>query len=682
MIKKINFLNRITLVMGVVWLILWFAPWHVWLDPFPWLRLGVVLVIFIVPGACIYGLIKGSSLSGLDYLIFGFVISHLILALLGTLARLFHLSFAIVGHATMALSFLLLCYFAMTRLGALRLTFDLSTLQYILSFWPLVLILYLAVLMSIQRVISDDDLSYLGYLTNTQFSTSLDFKDIFFGADKLASIRFWIVSTPFSQAFLAKLSGLTGIFLIGGYYEPFLTVLSLLSIYRLTHVLTLSRTKSMLAVGFQLVFMALLSEYLHPGDLFFTGLSNDKATAAYMFMPIFVQATIWYLNEPKRENLIIVLLVEASLMIMHPVILVFGVMVVGFMIFIGMNQANIRARIGFLVLLIVIMLPQVVLRYLPTEVRIEIPYTPTDMLASQNLGGVISVWGDTNLYGYNPAILAMRIPYIENIPVLPYVWLIVPIFAALIVARSIQHDLLAQYSIACFLLAALAWFPLTGWILGTIVSAWMLERTPWVYPYGLATMVALTAFGDLTGLTSRIRRWLLPLQTWTQIDSSHWIVTALTAFSAMILIVFMREQNLPNWERFAANNKRYAEFSQTGALIDQSSERFVFVVGTDRLNDFIPAISAKAKLISFRPSDPDYPYFYSLEERNQRLLDREFMFSRDVPIESRLALIHKYQIRFLLLKDGEYYTIKDLITEYPDRFIPHQIGAHILVEVR
>jgi hypothetical protein len=103
--------------------------------------------------------------------------------------------------------------------------------------------------MTIQRVLSDDDLSYLAFLNNWQNSSALNFNDVFFGADKFLSIRFWIVSTPFSQAFLAELSGLPGIFLLGGYYEPFLAALSLFSIYELAKTLGLSRAQAMLAAA-------------------------------------------------------------------------------------------------------------------------------------------------------------------------------------------------------------------------------------------------------------------------------------------------------------------------------------------------------------------------------------------------------------------------------------------------
>ncbi len=672
----------LSIIAAAAWLTAWFAPWQAWLSSFPWLRLSLALTMFIIPGACIYGFLKSRPTSWLNYLTFGFVISHLILALLGTLARLVHVSFSVLENGILGLSFVLLLWFVFTNLGKIHLHIRPNSIWDLLSFWPVGLMLLLGRLMSIQRVISDDDLSYIGYVTNWQHAAALNFNDIFFGVEKLASVRFWIISTPFSQAFLANLSGLTGVFLLGGYYEPFLVVLSLLSVYELARTLGFSSIKASAAVVFQLLFVALLSDYLHPGYLFFMGLSNDKATAAFLVVPVFVQSIVWYFERPIKTNVILVLLTGLSLMIMHPVILVFAILVTGLMALLGLNQANVRARVGLLILLVLIMLPQVALRFIPTEAQGVIPYSPEDVLSSQNIASVVSVWGHTQFYGYNPEILAMHIPYAEKIPVLPFIWILVPIFAALAAIPQTRRDHVSQFVLACFVLSFLAWFPLTGWILGSVVSAWMLERTPWIYPYGIGMTFALTKLGDMTGLTTRLTNWLRPLQTRTKIAPAPWLLATLTIFSAAILYVFMREQNLPNWNRFISNNQRYADFSKIGALMDSIPTSQTFAVGTERLNDFIPIISAKAKLISFRPSDTSYPYFYTPAERNQRLLDRQAMFNRGVPIEDRLALIHKYHIQFLWLKEGEYYTVKDLVSEYPNNFIPQHIGAYYVVEVR
>jgi hypothetical protein len=373
------------------------------------------------------------------------------------------------------------------------------------------------------------------------------------------------------------------------------------------------------------------------------------------------------------------------MMLMHPVALVYGIMIAGLITVFGLNQSNLRARIGLLVTLLLIMSPQITLRFVKSDAQAVIPYSVEDTADSGGLASMISVWGDTNFYGYNPAILAMHIPYENRLPipvfVLQYVWLIFPILGAVFALKRIRHDPLSQYVLACFLLGALAGIPFTGWLLGSLVSAWMLERTLWLYPFGIEMIFTLSVLDDMAGLTTRLTKWLQPLQAKTKIDSAHWLLAALTVFSTGILLLVMHAQNLPDFVRFAANTERYKEFAKIGAFMDAHTADLAFAAGTDRLNDNIPAITSKIKLISYRPSDPSYPYFYPLAERNQRFADRQSIFSRDLSLENRIALIRKYKIKFLWLKGGEYYLVKNMVTTYPDIFTAHIFEGYYLIEV-
>lgn len=675
-------LNRKSILLAasisIIWLLLWFAPWQGLAILSIWFKLGVALAIFIVPGFCMYGLIQDAPASWLNHLTFGFVISHLILAVFGTLGRLVHFPFTLLKHGMMALALSLLLVYAVPRLASFKFPrFEISRIKNILSAWPLILMIFLAGLLTIQRTLSDDDLTYLAFLTNWQRSSALNFNDVFFGADKFVAVRFWIVSTPFSQAFLSELSGIPGIFLLGGYYEPLLAALSLISIYELAKTLGLSRFKAMAAVALQLLCLALLAEYLHPGAPFFRQLSADKATATFIVIPIFLQSIIWYLSEPTKKNIIFVLLTGLSLMLMHPIALVYGIMIAGMVTVFGLDQTNLRARIGLLILLVFIMSPQIAMRFVKSEAQAAIPYSIEDTVGIESM---ITVWGNTKFYGYNPAILAMQIPYADKLHLLPflqYAWLIFPLLGAAFALKRIRHDSLSQYALACFLLGALAGIPFTGWILGSIVSAWMLERTLWLYPFGIGMIFAL----DATGITHLLKKWMRPLQTKTKIDSHHWLLAMLTVFSAAILLLNMREQNLPDWERFASNVQRYKVFTQIGTFMDSHASRTTYAVGTDRLNDYIPALTSNVKLTSYRPSDPSYPYFYSVQERSQRFADRQSIFSRDLTNEDRITLIQKYNIKFLWLKGGEYYMVKKLVETHSDIFTAHAFEGYYVIEV-
>jgi len=139
---------------------------------------------------------------------------------------------------------------------------------------------------------------------------------------------------------------------------------------------------------------------------------------------------------------------------------------------------------------------------------------------------------------------------------------------------------------------------------------------------------------------------------------------------------------VPDFTRFDLNTQRYNEFTQIGKFMDDHTASQAFAVGTDRYNDFIPAITSKVKLISYRPSDTSYPYFYSQAERDQRFADRQSIFSNKLDNEDRVALIHKYNIKYLWLKGGEYYMVKDLVASYPDIFIEHKFEGYYVIEVR
>ncbi|HEX6270236.1 MAG TPA: hypothetical protein VFZ43_08380, partial [Anaerolineales bacterium] len=641
----------------------------------------------MVPGICVYGWLTTSPPRWLNYLTFGFVISHLILAFLSTAGRFFQVSFEFVKSAMMALSFFLLLWYAVPRLGKLRVPrLNRSTIRKIFSAWPLILMILLAGLMSIQRTLSDDDLTYLAFLTNWQKVPHLHFNDVFFGVDKLASVRFWIVSSLFSQTFLSEISGLPGIFLLGGYYEPFLVALSIFSLYELARTLGSSRQMAMAGVIFQITFLALLSEYLHPGFAFFHQLSVDKATATFIVVPAFLQSVVWFLNQPIKRNLILILLTSLSLMAMHPVALFFGVAVAGLIALFGLDRSTLQERLLLLIVLLLVMLPQVAIRFVRHEAQAVIPYLISDTLNSSGIENMISRWGDTAFYGFNPSILAMKIPYVENAPVPEFIskwgWTILVIMAALVALKHIKKDYLAQYIVACFLLVALAGFPFTGWILGYFVSAWMLERTTWLYPYGISLAFLLAAVVGTTDLQERFSISAQRFQMKMGIDLSPWFLATAEVFCIAMILLVMQDQHLPDLTRFRSNSARYREFTAIGQFLDERAMDASFAVGTDELNDFIPAISAEAKVISYRPSDPSYPYFFTQEERNQRKSDRQAIFSKDVPLQDRLSLIEKYDIQFIWLRQGEYHTVRKLVAAFPSTFYVQKIGGYYVLEVR
>lgn len=438
------------------WLCLWYLPWQGVLRGVIWLQLAAGLVILVVPGACVYGLLSGRPMPGLGHFAYGFAISHLTFAIFGAIGRIFHLSVGVVSFfMLMTGSILIFMYVLSIWRRGIRYQLDRSQFSHLFSALPIILISLPVILIVIQRVLGDDDLTYLAYLTNWQHSTRLDFNDQIFGLSHLSNPRFWLMSVPFAQALLAGISGLPGILILAGYYEPLLVLLTLICWYELATALKLSPRAAGGSVILQLVFLLLLSEYLHPGAPFFTQLSADKATAAFILAPLFFHSLIILLDVPARSNAILFLLTGSSLTFMHPVVLAYSVFIGGMLVILHKSDRGIMNRWVPIAILAAILVPQIVVRFIGTRTLDALSFDPEVILTQSGSDNLVSRWGNTQYYGFNPDILTMKFPYEAGIPlpepVLRWGWLLVPVFSALAALKK-KDSPAAQFILSTFAL--------------------------------------------------------------------------------------------------------------------------------------------------------------------------------------------------------------------------------------
>lgn len=661
------------------WLFLWLYPWQAEMHRIYWLQLGAGLTIFILPGLCLYGLLSDRSSFTFNHITFGFVISHLIFALLGTAGRLVHLSFEVISLLMMALGLiLLLTYFLPMVKRDIKFRAGRERSAYFLYILPVILVSLLAGLVVIQRVLSDDDLTYLSYITNWQHSTHLDFNDLVFGESQLVSIRFWLMSAPFAQALLANLSEMPGILILGGYYEPFLIILSVMCWYELALALKLTPKAAGASVLLQLSFLLLLSEYLHPGAPYFTQLSADKATAAFILAPVFFQSLIKQQENPTRNNLLLLLLSGSSLSLMHSIILAFSVFIGGVFILLNANAQGYRRTLLALTILVFILIPQIMIRFADEPQTDPVSFDPEVVLNRHDTHNLVTRWGETRYYGFNAGILTMKIPYEESIPmptlILKWGWLLMPIFATLFSLRQ-RDKSIAQFIMACFALCFLAWFPLTGWVFGYFLNARMLARSVWLFPYGLsAVYVVLT-----------IREYIETRKTpegysWITIFS-RWSLPALTLIVLGLFLLYMRQNNLPDIGRFNSKVQRYQGLAIAGQALDRNISGQARVIGSPSLNDLIPGLSSKSKLITFRTANPSHMYLVTPVERNERISDTQRLFSRSALAEEKMDILEKYDVRFLFLQSFDLRLFEELMTRYPERTEVIEVGGVILLQI-
>ncbi|MGD8404311.1 MAG: hypothetical protein PVJ21_11665 [Anaerolineales bacterium] len=668
------------------WLFLWFAPWPDWFETNLWIKVCIALSIFITPGAFLYLLLSQEATINLRFLTSGFVLSHLLMAILGTFGRVFHFSFAFAINIFMILGLILIVnHFLSKNRRIKKIIPSRSTIVGIFKYWSLAIIAGLTILMTIQRVITSDDLAYLAHLTNWQNMPNLNFSDVYFNSTEIESTRFWIVSSPYSQAFLAEIGDIPGLLLLNGHYEPYLSLISLICFYDLARTLGISRRLAMTSIILQVTFMALLSEYLHPGAPFFHQLSADKSTAAFIFTPVFISNAFQALNKPTKGSFTIFLLSGLSLTFLHPVISAFAVFIVSASFVFGISKHNYRNNLVLALLAVIVLTPQVGVRLIRHKAQPAIPTNIEDIGLSQGIESLVTRWDNAPFYGFNISILEMNIPYSDRLlfpaKFVSWIWIIIPISSAIISIKNLRESNLSQYILAASLLIALAGIPLTGWILGYFVSAWMLERTTWLYPFGISTVFILLTFWHHTVPGKQFRLQKLKIHKKLQIKLTTLTEMSIWLVSILLLILVMRVQGLPNINRLQSSTRRYRELVLLGQEIDKSSIQPVNVVGTDELNDFIPALTWKAKVISYRPEDLTYPYFYSEEEKLTRWSDRQAIFSTEIAPDERMEIIKKYNIRYIVLESYRFGKVKELVTTYPLKFNTYTFGRYNLIEI-
>jgi len=668
-------------LITLAWLTLWYFPWQEKLHNIYWLQLGIALAVFIMPGFCIYGLLTNRSDLKFSYVTFGFAISHLVFAFLGAVGRLIHLSFETISFIMMMFGLILLLWYILPKVNhGFKFHLDRERSIYVVSVIPILLVSFLACLIVIQRVLGDDDLTYLAYLTNFQYSAPLKFNYPIIDVSQLATPRFWLMSAPFAQALLAEISRMPGILILGGYYEPFLVILSVLCWYELAIALNLSPRRASASVILQLLFLLLLSEYLHPGSPYFNQLNNDKATAAFILAPVFFQSLTMLLKKPTWNNKILSLLTGLSLTLMHPVILAYSAFIGGMLILLDKNNRSFKNKLMLMTILVIILIPQIAIRFAGVSASGPISFDTEVVLNQDGSDNLITRWGDTQYYGFNFNILTMKIPYEAKIPlpepIMKWGWIMVPIFAVIFAIKQPGNGV-AQLILSGFILCFLAGFPFTGWIIGYFLNGRMLARSVWLFPYGISSVYLFMAIRDYIKDKISIQKYKIANIS----ISPNWLLFTVTAFAVAIFSLFINENGLLNPEKFSVKIQRYQGLAAAGEELDRRISDHAHVIGSQQLNDLIPGISVKSKPITFRVLNPSHMPYFSNTQIEERISDTKNIFSKTLPPKDKMGLIDKYDVRFLFLQSFDLRLFEEFIASYPDRVDVTEIGGVVLLQI-
>jgi hypothetical protein len=336
------------------------------------------------------------------------------------------------------------------------------------------------------------------------------------------------------------------------------------------------------------------------------------------------------------------------------------------------------------IVILVTLLPQIILRFVGMRVDENVPYSLDVILSQNGIENMITLWGDTQFYGFNPHVLEMTLPYSSRfprlVPILKWAWLAMPLGALFFAFRKLKQSDTARYIFSAFVLCALAGTPFTGWVIGYFLSAWALERAVWLFPFGLSAVFLLSFLREETSFGQRIHNWMKVLETKIKVSNLPLII--ITVVTSMVLLLFMREKGLPDLEKFEAKMRRFSDIAQTGRYLDAHIQEQAFVQGSDVLNDLIPGVSAKAKVVTFRTADFFSMSLFPVAEIEQRIADRRTIFSETALPETKLELLRKYDVQFIVLTGADRDLFADLLATYPSLMKMEKVNRYFVIEIK
>jgi hypothetical protein len=663
----------------LLWGLSWILPWAVWLDFSPWARVIISMILFVVPGMVFSMILGGKNFTLPAHVTNGLAISILLVGIFGLLGRALNFPFSFIKPV-----------FALTGLIGLFFLFKYSRAGYelyeaknysVIILISLLIVLILGVLAT-QSGFGGDNTHYLVYLTSWQHAQSLSFQSVYTGMGDLDRLRFWINMFPMNLAFLAEISQLHGILLLGFYLPPSFTVIAIIATYNLYERLLRSEHHAVIALLAQFVFLLLFQYGFQFGGAFFGRLSEDKAFASFILAPVFFGVAHHFGQSFTVRSGALVFLTGWSLALTHPIALAYSVFVAG--IYLGVIALTQRAytKLGTLALLFaVIVLP-------PATLRIaQVPWVsshifrldaPVKQPGSFDLETAISrkpdvdetrvsVIAGTPFYGFNTRII--RIPtektkwpaFLEW----SYLYILVGGFAWSLF--NLQKKEIAPFIAASSLLVLVCGIPYTGWLMGYLVTVRMLWRAPWVMPIGLAAYVL---FYEIALFVRK--RFNLGVEPPNQIR----ILNSSVILCCIGAVCFFFSFSMTRWNAQASDSlrKRLEGWADLGNYLeDNIKQPSRFVAPTRDLMNRLPGLSSKSKTAYFHANgiqDGERELW-----KNTPILSDNYSFS----LSQRMKILRKNDIKYIFTEGA---SLKDYYANYPEHFSINEFNGFWIIEFK
>jgi hypothetical protein len=668
------------------WVVAWLFPWGHWLAYdgnlfivflMDMLRLGLALGLFLLPGIALYWLIlpvddvpKTFSLALIPI---GFVFSTLMIGVLGLLGRVTGMPFIFLKILFSLAGFLGILLVQMKALPSLNKFIEKSRSQLFLSPFLVVALLFVTLINFHSSHFFIDDWTYLAYLTQWQYASSLDFREVIFGTHFDDPARFWFSLYPMSQALLADLGGIPGILLLGNYLEFYLMPIAVFAQYFAGRTLGLSRHNAGFAVLAHVIFLTwIFAPNLPVGTWFYQSMSEDKVSAAFIFSPVLISFALRFFQSPNRRNLILMFLAGLGITFTHPIILFLVSCIVAGMFLVAaiLRKTSWQSLAVVFVFILVWAAPYLGVRFSGHSSVSRVTYS------GEQARDTLTVWMHLNIredgsYSITPELLnfidfrliEIELPagIDESYQVIRFLPWIMILLAGLIAALRLQQGWLNYYLAVSVVAISLALIPYTAWILGLFTSARLLSRISWFAPLGLSLVFLIEAgWVCFSGWLHRLWPGERKVSVFLGAVRKRATFFGLTICLVIGLISPLSLTVLTNFPAFFESLRFHQQLARVGEFMREQNFDNVVVISLDEsgvLDNYLPGIAHVIVPVSFREEVHSFEvkYFFSLEELMARQEDAHRLrsFSPDVSLDERLVLLDRYNVQYILAEQDQ-----------------------------
>ncbi len=621
----------------------------------PWLRIGVGLLVFVLPGGYLFVLIPPRDAWDLiDVVGYGFAFSVALVTALGLITRTLALSIDTVACI----------WYSLALLGFVALMHKVKrSIEISLQFqWPMAAIIAVAsVIVALYAYSSffavattDDQNRHHAAVNGFLRDEPLGWSEPYYETGNPIADRMYLTYWVLAQALVAEISGVP-ILLARYFINPFVMMMTVVGMYVFARNLQHGRKMSLVYMVLGLLAYSLVTDIgPQAGSQFFVRALLDKVLAAFTLAPIAISSAYQYAVSRNKRALFAFALTMFAAVFVHSILGGFAAVIIGVWCLIrALTEPGGRRnaiQLGLLTLLI--LAPALLLRLSTAERTIyNFDEAPLE--------------DETRVYVFdaiNPLFDDNRFFAIHSRTAGDLTYILVALTLVAVVARRL--DSRSKLMLAVALTVCVGLLPCTAWIYGRLVSVNHINRVLWLIPYGyMLGFVLETGYTLLCQLRPDMQQLLRRL-------GHDRALVALVVLALPVTAHFLQSNERVGFNRDIMTATAVdAELAEVAAYIDAQHDERVWVAASMESRSL--AIASHWKVIGLSRFTPERMSYYSnlpLEQAEMQSSDNELLYLADVPVERKLSIIDRYGIDYLLFPKGYAWMVDALYQTDKQRF--------------